>query len=141
MYLRNHHAVQRHVKRTNSTATHHYVFLAGQDNVGPNGIANARTACNNTPNKQRWKISITEWYNDISSTAGILAHEISHALGMKHDFGPEGRHDIRFDRKGRLCTYQNGVMDYGLLKQKDKFSSCSKDDYIQFYRQGGLFCF
>ena len=60
---------------------------------------------------------------------------------MKHDFGPGGRHDIRFDGKGRLCTYQNGVMDYGLLKRKDKFSSCSKDDYIQFYRQGGLFCF
>ena len=91
--------------------------------------------------EQRWKISITEWYNDISSTAGILAHEIGHALGMKHDFGPGGRHDIRFDRKGRLCTYQNGVMDYGLLKRKDKFSSCSKDDYVHFYRQGGLFCF
>ena len=51
-YLRNHYAIQRHVRRTNSTTTHHYVFLAGQDNVGPNGIANTRTACSNKPNSK-----------------------------------------------------------------------------------------
>ena len=93
---------------------------------------------------QKYKISITEWNKDVATTAGVLAHEIGHALGMKHDFGNDGTKDIRYDSNGKPCTNENGVMGYGSKKLLEKFTSCSKQDFTSWYRKVintlGSFC-
>ena len=64
-----------------------------------------------------------------------MAHEVGHALGMSHDFGSEGRDDIRYDSQGNICTGINGVMDYGARNQVDKFSKCSNEDFTSWYNR------
>ena len=82
---------------------------------------------------QRYKTSITEWYNNLADTAGVFAHELGHALGMDHDFTSSGAD--RFDRNGVKCTDINGLMDYGARSSVDKFSTCSKQDYRDYYNR------
>ena len=72
-----------------------------------------------------------------------MAHEIGHALGMLHDFESSGSN--RYDRNNVLCTNQNGLLDYGARSSVDKFSTCSKQDFKDFYNQmlseyNGIFC-
>ena len=76
-----------------------------------------------------------------------MAHEIGHALGMNHDFGPVGRYNNpnvhRFDIRGNTCTNIHGVMDYPAgdldpmveIRQKNKFTACSQEDYRQHYNE------
>ena len=93
---------------------------------------------------QKYKISINEWYNNLADSAGVLAHEVGHALGMQHDFGSGGTSDVRYDSQGNRCTGINGLMDYGARSSVDKFSSCSKEDFRTWYNQVvqtyGSFC-
>ena len=93
---------------------------------------------------QRYKTSINEWYNSVSESAGVLAHEIGHALGMYHDFGNGGTSDIKYDSQGNRCTGLNGLMDYGARRNVDKFSTCSREDFAAWYQRVvgtyGSFC-
>ena len=80
----------------------------------------------------------------MADSAGVLAHEVGHALGMYHDFGSGGTSDIRYDGQGNSCTGINGLMDYGSRSSVDKFSTCSKEDFAAWYNQVlqtyGSFC-
>ena len=93
---------------------------------------------------QRYKTSINEWYNSVSESAGVLAHEIGHALGMYHDFGNGGTSDIKYDSQGNRCTGLNGLMDYGARRNVNKFSTCSREDFAAWYQRVvgtyGSFC-
>ena len=82
---------------------------------------------------QRYKTSINEWYNNLLDTAGVFAHELGHALGMDHDFTSSG--GDRFDRNGVKCTDINGLLDYGSRSSVDKFSTCSKQDFRDYYNR------
>ena len=62
---------------------------------------------------------------------------------MDHDFTQSG--GDRYDRDGVKCTDIDGVMDYGARGSVDKFSTCSKQDFKDFYNQvlgqnNGIFC-
>ena len=68
----------------------------------------------------------------------MIAHEIGHALGMKHDFLQRRRiingNNIRTDSLGNRCTLGNGVMG-GNTSQVDRFSTCSKEDFKGWYNK------
>ena len=62
---------------------------------------------------------------------------------MSHDFYSGGSN--RYDREGNVCTGIEGVMDYGSRSRVDKWSSCSKQDFKDFYnsmlsQHNGVFC-
>ena len=85
-----------------------------------------------------------EWWFDVAHTASALAHEMAHALGMNHDFGPGGLNDKKYDSLGNLCTGINGVLDYRTRSKVDKFSTCSKEEFARWYNRVittyGSFC-
>ena len=77
----------------------------------------------------------------------VLAHEVGHSLGLKHDFIESGTLDQpiytpRKDKKGKKCNGIKSVMDY---KNKiDKWSTCSYEDFEDIYNsemeKNGKFC-
>ena len=81
---------------------------------------------------QIYKLSVNEWYNNIADSATVFAHELGHALGIEHDFNDNTGGD-RFDKNGVSCTYINGIMDYGARSSINKFTTCSREDFRDYY--------
>ena len=60
----------------------------------------------------------------------MLAHEIGHNAGMKHDF-EQSRRNIRYDSLGKRCTDIGSIMDY--FQKRTKWSTCSNEDFQESY--------
>lgn len=96
-------------------------------------------------NDQKKKVTITEFKDagsdSMEETGSVLSHEIGHALGMEHDFvrrSSSNRYGKRYDSKGKRCGSKrneyNNVMSYiWKLRESERFSSCSKEDFTKFY--------
>ena len=74
----------------------------------------------------------------------IIAHELGHNLGMKHDFVDPFTYPkpIRRDSAGNTCTDVNSVMDYFVIVKQ--WSTCSVEDLTIYYNNvlqtQGSFC-
>lgn len=80
------------------------------------GVAYVGIACKNTSKKYR--LSLNMWWYTPSITAGVLAHEIGHNIGMQHDhYAPH--QDAGCDK--------TGIMSYG--DHPMQWSACSRADF------------
>ena len=86
---------------------------------------------------QKFKSTISEWYQDVDTTATVVAHEIAHVLGISHDYG---NYDVKRYKKGTNidCHSDKTVMGFGRSddgnrSQIDTFSACSREDFAKWF--------
>jgi hypothetical protein len=82
------------------------------------GRAVNEAACN--PKRRRHAHSITEWNESTNFFGGVLAHEIAHNIGVRHDFNKD-----RTARQG--CDSNNSIMNY--VDSRKHWSKCSVNDF------------
>lgn len=88
---------------------------------GTIGIAYGSAVCDH-PNGNHYKQSINEWRPTLAAAGQLIAHEMGHNLGMRHDFSPQ--------HEAMGCNGQ-GIMSYG--NPPNKWSPCSKADLQAHY--------
>jgi len=76
--------------------------------------------------------AIISWNEDIARTATTLAHELGHAVGMKHDF-QSGRHRS----KSKCAKLGEGgfILNYGNSPKRTIWSECSNEDFSTWFFQ------
>ena len=116
------------ITAASSSNAHLFVYLCKDPQMwGTIGIAWVGTLCG--PNSWKgYKASVNEKRSSAVKTAEVIAHEMGHNLGMLHDF------DDKHGGDGGPCDKQ-GIMSYGTFPQK--WSTCSKADYLARYNQVG----
>jgi len=104
------------------------VYMAHDESSlwGTIGIAWCPVICSSA-GSNGWKTSINEWRPESVSFGGLVAHEVGHNLGMKHDF------DEKHGGQSSSCNQDNHIMAYG--NSKEKWSTCSKSDFEARYLQ------
>ena len=70
---------------------------------------------------------ILYFHKKITLLLQLVAHEVGHNLGMKHDF------DEKHGGQSSSCNQDNHIMAYG--SSKEKWSTCSKADFEAHYLQ------
>ena len=107
-----------------------YVFMCSQENKpGTIGIAWVKASCADP----KFRTSINEYVNNDGYTGEIVAHELGHNLGMRHDFTGASRQPKYCDLEQSInCTGVDGIMDYQ-DRNRSRWSCCSKQDFWNFH--------
>ena len=80
------------------------------------GVAYVGIACKNGTKKYRCQLNM--WWYTPSITAGTVAHEIGHNIGMKHD---------HYEPHQEAGCDKTGIMSYG--NHPMQWSACSRADF------------
>merc|ERR1711899_88817 len=97
-------------------------MAADTDYYGTVGIAWCPVVCD--PSQyNKYKSSINEWRQTHAASAHVMAHEMGHNLGMRHDFIDE--------HKASGCDGA-GIMSYG--NPPNQWSTCSVADFTAQYK-------
>ena len=66
---------------------------------------------------------------NLSSSAGLLAHELGHTLGMNHD--------DKNNNNGGRCGGDPGIMEPTVPPGCDWWTSCSEREFLAWYQTNG----
>ena len=97
-------------------------MAADTDYYGTVGIAWCPVVCDPSV-YNKYKSSINEWRQTHAASAHVMAHEMGHNLGMRHDFIDE--------HKASGCDGA-GIMSYG--NPPNQWSTCSVADFTAQYK-------
>ena len=97
------------------------IFFGHQEREAKwSGSSYIGTACKNT--KKEYRCQLDMWQFNPSVTAGVVAHEIGHNIGMQHDF--------HASHQGAGCD-KTGIMSSG--NHLMQWSTCSRADFEAHY--------
>ena len=119
-----------------------FIVVSFENNMaGTTGIAWLGTTCNSAKGD---RTNINEWFGSDINTAQTIAHELGHNLGMNHDFNEDPTTSAKLDTPVKTCTIEaapnnvctnlnGGIMDY-YQTTTDRWSCCSKEDLLTYFR-------